>query len=174
MIALYLSCRVTIRYHPFQIVYRLLFRSNRFYNLIWKPPWILKSTGSSFLYNRHYNRLVTSPICHLHNLPSSVTQLIHLYLWVWVHFYNSQSSSFGNFMSNSHQPFHRTKQSIMNNNHNVFSVPVDLCYEATRASQVSLLIRPSNPRMQNLCTLTRFFPRLWGLDNVVLGRVVDY
>lgn len=62
----------------------------------------------------------------------------------------------------------------MMNNSSPISVPIDLCYEATRASQLSLLIRPANPRKQNLRALTRFFPRLWGLDNVVTGRVVDH
>lgn len=62
----------------------------------------------------------------------------------------------------------------MMNNSSTFTVPIDLCYEATRASQISILIRPSNPRKQNLRALTRFFPRLWGLDNVVTGRVVDH
>lgn len=57
---------------------------------------------------------------------------------------------------------------------NVYSVPIDPCYEATRVSQVSLLLRLSNPRKQNLRALTRFFPRLWGMDNMVPGRVVDH
>lgn len=64
------------------------------------------------------------------------------------------------------------KQPIMNNT-NVFSVPADLCHDATRASQISLLIRACNPRKKNLRAITCFFPRLWGLDNVVSGRVVD-
>lgn len=36
------------------------------------------------------------------------------------------------------------------------------------------MIRPSNPKKQNLRALTRFFPRLWGLNDVVTGRVVDH
>lgn len=40
--------------------------------------------------------------------------------------------------------------------------------------KISLLIRPCNPRKQNLRAITRFFPRLWGLENVVSGRVVDH
>lgn len=63
---------------------------------------------------------------------------------------------------------------IMNTNANVFSVPVDICHEETCASLISLLIRPANPRKQNLRTITWFFPRLWCLDNVVSGRVVDH
>lgn len=59
-------------------------------------------------------------------------------------------------------------------NPNVTHVPIDLCYEATRASQTSLLIRPANPRCQNLRALSRFFPRLWGFKNGVTGRVVDH
>ncbi|KAL1216092.1 hypothetical protein V5N11_012830 [Cardamine amara subsp. amara] len=61
----------------------------------------------------------------------------------------------------------------MNINPNVFIVPVDLCYEATRASQISLLIRLANPRRQNLRALV-LFPWLWGMDNTVTGRVVDH
>lgn len=59
-------------------------------------------------------------------------------------------------------------------NSNVLSVPVDLCYDATRASQISLLIRPANPRRQNLRALIRFFPRLGGMDNLATCRVVDH
>lgn len=62
----------------------------------------------------------------------------------------------------------------MNNNPNVNTVPMDLCYEAICASQISLLIHPANPRRQNLRALTQFFSRLLGLDNVVTGRVVDH
>lgn len=73
----------------------------------------------------------------------------------------------------SPQPI-QNQSSPMENNTHVFTVLIDLCYDATRASQTSLLIRPSNPRKQNLLALTHFFPRLWGLDNMVNGRVADH
>lgn len=125
-----------------------------------------------FSSNYRYNRLVTALI-HQCNFPS-VTPLIHLYHWDW-NLYTNRHSSFRIFMSNSIQPYHRpTNRTIKDNSPPVFSVPVDLCFEATRASQISLLIRPSNPRKQNLRAITRFFPQLWGLDNVVSGRVIEH
>ncbi|XP_019093318.1 PREDICTED: uncharacterized protein LOC109129511 [Camelina sativa] len=55
-----------------------------------------------------------------------------------------------------------------------FEVPVNLCQEATMVSQFSLLVRPANSRRQNLRAMIRFFPRLWGMDNSVIGRVVEH
>lgn len=68
----------------------------------------------------------------------------------------------------------RPQSSMMDDYPAVFTAPIDLCFQASRASQISLLIRPANPRRQNLRVLTRFFPRLWGMDDVVTGRVVDH
>ncbi|KAL1207283.1 hypothetical protein V5N11_028027 [Cardamine amara subsp. amara] len=56
----------------------------------------------------------------------------------------------------------------------VFAVPIEICASATHASQFSLLVRPANPLKQNLRAMARFFPRLWGMDTTVVGRVIDH
>ncbi|KAL1224631.1 hypothetical protein V5N11_000960 [Cardamine amara subsp. amara] len=66
------------------------------------------------------------------------------------------------------------KISTMNNNNEEFSIPINLCAQASQAAQFSLLVRPVNPRRQNIRALARFFPRLWGMDDIVTGWVVEH
>lgn len=53
-----------------------------------------------------------------------------------------------------------------------FEIPTNVCSEATHATRFSLLVRPANPRRQNLRPMIRFLLRLWGMDDSVNGRIV--
>ncbi|KAL1223451.1 hypothetical protein V5N11_003509 [Cardamine amara subsp. amara] len=57
---------------------------------------------------------------------------------------------------------------------NDIDVLFDLCNQETCASQFSLLVRPVNSRHQNMSGMVRFFSCLWGMDNMVRGRVVEH
>ncbi|RID58207.1 hypothetical protein BRARA_F01517 [Brassica rapa] len=50
---------------------------------------------------------------------------------------------------------------------------LEVCNEARRATQFSLMGRPTILRKQNLRGLMTALPRMWGLTGVVSGRIVD-
>lgn len=149
VIVVTLICREYVRCHLLDSVYRFVLLI-RLYSLIWKPPWLPFYTGSFSFFNCHDNYPITPPKFPTGNL-RPLNSLIP------IHFSSNQDipqqkKSLQRLM---HLPSHQTTLQICSSsmaqfNPNVTHVPIDLCYEATRASQTSLLIRPAN-RISGLC-----------------------
>lgn len=53
------------------------------------------------------------------------------------------------------------------------ALSADVCLEARRATQFSLMGRPTILRKQNLRAIMTSAPRMWGLVGVVSGRIVE-
>ncbi|KAL0643179.1 hypothetical protein Bca4012_041469 [Brassica carinata] len=58
-------------------------------------------------------------------------------------------------------------------NDSVVELPFDLCEEAIEENRYSLIVKPINPRRQNLRAMMVSFPRLWGVADVAGGRIVE-
>ncbi|KAL0715745.1 hypothetical protein Bca4012_065067 [Brassica carinata] len=55
-------------------------------------------------------------------------------------------------------------------NDSVVDVPIELCEEAIEGNRFSLIVKPINPRRQNLRAMMGAFLRLWGVADVVGAR----
>ncbi|KAG2310874.1 hypothetical protein Bca52824_022431 [Brassica carinata] len=53
------------------------------------------------------------------------------------------------------------------------ALPVEVCNEAVRATQFSLMCRPLMQRKQNLRAMVSTLPRIWGLSGIINGRIVE-
>ncbi|XP_023638967.1 uncharacterized protein LOC17886101 [Capsella rubella] len=53
------------------------------------------------------------------------------------------------------------------------NLPIDLCEEAIQATRFSLIVKPVNPRKQNLRAMLGTLPRLWGVNDEVSGRILE-
>ncbi|CAA7056509.1 unnamed protein product [Microthlaspi erraticum] len=53
------------------------------------------------------------------------------------------------------------------------ALPIDVCTEAVRVNQFSLIGRALIPRRQNLRAIVATLPRNWGLTGVISGRVIE-
>jgi len=53
------------------------------------------------------------------------------------------------------------------------NLPIELCEEAISETQFSLIVKPVNPRKQNLRALLNALPRLWGVGDEVSGRILE-
>ncbi|XP_024014312.1 uncharacterized protein LOC112088241 [Eutrema salsugineum] len=53
------------------------------------------------------------------------------------------------------------------------SLPVEVCNEAVRVNQFSLMGRPLIPRKQNIRAILTAFPRMWGLQGIISGRLIE-
>ncbi|KFK26780.1 hypothetical protein AALP_AA8G292600 [Arabis alpina] len=60
----------------------------------------------------------------------------------------------------------------MNSDGEEFDIPTNVCSAASHETRFSIIVRPANPRRQNLRPMIRFLPRLWGMDDSVHGRIV--
>ncbi|KAL0853873.1 hypothetical protein Bca101_059025 [Brassica carinata] len=58
-------------------------------------------------------------------------------------------------------------------NDSVVDVPIELCEEAIEGNRFSLIVKPINPRRQNLRAMMGAFLRLWGVADVVGARIVE-
>lgn len=50
---------------------------------------------------------------------------------------------------------------------------VELCEEAVKETRYSLVVKPVNPRKQNLHAMLSALPRLWGVGDEVTGRILE-
>lgn len=55
----------------------------------------------------------------------------------------------------------------------VVNLPVDLCEEAIHETRFSLIAKPVNPRKQNLRAMLNALPRLWGVGEEVVSRILE-
>lgn len=53
------------------------------------------------------------------------------------------------------------------------NLPFELCEEAISETRFSLIVKPVNPRKQNLRAMLGTLPRLWGVGNEVSGRILE-
>jgi len=53
------------------------------------------------------------------------------------------------------------------------NLPFDLCEEAISETRYSLIVKPVNPRKQNLRAMASALPRLWGVGEEVSSRILD-
>ncbi|KAL0867097.1 hypothetical protein Bca101_046215 [Brassica carinata] len=70
---------------------------------------------------------------------------------------------------------HKKMQEInLGVNDAIVNLPLDLIEEASAENRYSLVAKPVNPRRQNLRALMTTFPRLWGLSDEVVGRLIEH
>jgi len=55
----------------------------------------------------------------------------------------------------------------------IVNLPLDLCEDAANESRFSLIVKPTNPRKQNLRAMLSTMPRLWGVGDEVTGRILE-
>lgn len=55
----------------------------------------------------------------------------------------------------------------------IVNLPFDLCEEAANETRFSLIVKPTNPRRQNLRAILSTMPRLWGVGEEVSGRILE-
>lgn len=53
------------------------------------------------------------------------------------------------------------------------NLPTALCEEALNETRFSLIVKPVNPRKQNLRAMLSALPRLWGVSEEVNGRILE-
>ena len=53
------------------------------------------------------------------------------------------------------------------------NLPFDLCEEAISETRYSLIVKPVNPRRQNLRAMASALPRLWGVGEEVSSRILE-
>lgn len=52
------------------------------------------------------------------------------------------------------------------------ALPPSMCIQAAESNRFSLVVVPLNPRKQNLRAMIGQLPRVWGVDNSVVGRII--
>lgn len=55
----------------------------------------------------------------------------------------------------------------------VINLPYELCEEAFSETRFSLVVKPVNPKKQNLRAMLGTLPRLWGVGDEVTGRILE-
>lgn len=53
------------------------------------------------------------------------------------------------------------------------NLPVDLCEEAINETRFSMILKPVNPRKQNLRAMLSALPRLWGVSEEVTSQILE-
>jgi len=53
------------------------------------------------------------------------------------------------------------------------NLPIKICDEALQETQFSFIAKPVNPRKQNLRAMLSALPRLWGVGEEVVGRILE-
>ncbi|KFK23100.1 hypothetical protein AALP_AAs49362U000100 [Arabis alpina] len=76
-----------------------------------------------------------------------------------------------NRISDNHCQF-QLQNIDMNSDGEEFDIPANVCSAASHETRFSLIVRPANPRRQNLRPMIHFLPRLWGMDDSVHGRII--
>lgn len=107
-------------------------------------------------------------------IDSLTARLVFLYKWCLSLFSNQSRGFFPLFILIMSERVRKQFQDItLGIEDDVVDLPLDLVAEAEEETRFALIGKPLNPRKQNIRAMLSALPRLWGVADEVVGRVLE-
>lgn len=123
---------------------------------------------------RRLPAVMSEMMCHI-TVDSCITvNFTHLYIFCFENGKQSIGIIFPLFLLIMAERIRKQLQEItLGINDEAISVSFDLSEEAVNETKYSIVVKPVNPRKQNLRAMLNALPRLWGVGDEVAGRILE-